>query len=148
MELSMNTAAQLFDEFITSAFRDTRRFASLFAEDGAYEAPYLESLGLPWRYQGRKHVEEYLRDVRGTYPQLAFHDVEIVCATESCVVAEYEYTASSSKTGRMIHQLLVGRLEAAGGQIRLLREAVNLVEVALAMHVNGLADCKVPHDRD
>ena len=144
----MKTANQLLEEYTASAFSDITRSASLFSEDGSYEAPYLESLGLPWRYQGRDQVERYFGLMRDTYPQLAFHGVEIVCATESCVVAEYEFTTRSSKTGRVIHQLLVGRLEATDGHIQLLRESMNLVEVALASYVNGLADCKVPHYRD
>jgi hypothetical protein len=144
---NMKTAKQLLEEFTASAFRDPKKTARLFCEDGAYEVPYLESLGLPWRYQGRKQVEQYFDRIRDLYPQLAFHDVEIVCTMDSCIVAEYEFTSRSSRTGRMIHQLLIGRLEATGGQIRLLRESVNLVEFALATYVNGLADYKVAHDR-
>jgi len=144
----MKTAQQLLEEYTSTAFRDIHWSASLFSEDGTYEVPYLESLGLPWRYQGRDQVEQYFGLIRNTYPELAFHDVEIVSVTENCVVAEYEFTTRSSKTGRVIHQLLVGRLEAADGQIQLLRESVNLVEFALATYVNGLADCKVPDYRD
>ena len=144
----MKTAKQLLEEFITSAFRDPTRIAGLFSEDGIYEVPYLESLGLPWRFRGRNQVGEYLDRIRDLYPQLTFHDVEIVCATDSCVVAEYEFTTRSSQTDRMIHQLLIGRLEAADGQIALLRESVNLVELALATSVHGLADYKIPYDRE
>ncbi len=58
--------------------------------------------------------------------------------------AEYEFTAQSSKTGRTIHELFSGHLVAANGKIKLLRESVNLVEVALGVFPNGLADYKVP----
>jgi len=34
--------------------------------------------------------------------------------------AEYEFTAQSSKTGRTIHELFVGRLVAENGKIKLL----------------------------
>jgi hypothetical protein len=47
----------------------------------------------------------------------------------------------------VIHQLFVGRLEAKDGQIRLLRESINLVELGLAIYANGLADYKVPPER-
>ena len=47
--------------------------------------------------------------------------------------AEYEFTAQSSKTGRTIHELFSGHLVAANGKIKLLRESVNLVEVALGV---------------
>ena len=48
----------------------------------------------------------------------------------------------------MIHQLIVGRLEAADGRIALLRESLNLVEMAFALYPHGLADHRVPSDRD
>jgi hypothetical protein len=50
----------------------------------------------------------------------------------------------SSKTGRTVHQLFFGRLVAENGKIKLLREAVNLVEIALGVFPNGLADYKAP----
>jgi hypothetical protein len=68
--------------------------------------------------------------------------VKVVCETPGVVVGEYEFTTKSSKTGRVIHQLFVGRLEAENGQIELLRESINLVELALAIYTNGLADYK------
>jgi hypothetical protein len=43
------------------------------------------------------------------------------------VVAEYEFTTKSNKTGPMIHQLFVGRLVAENDQINLPRESVDLV---------------------
>jgi ketosteroid isomerase-like protein len=120
----------------------------LFADDGIYEVPYLESLGLPWRYRGRREVAQRLEAIRELFPELAFHDVVIVAETTECVVAEYQFTTRSSRTGRMIHQLIVGRLESSDGQIVLLRESLNLVELALALYRHGLADDRVPSDRD
>jgi hypothetical protein len=76
-----------------------------------------------------------------------FHDLKIVCETPDVVVGEYEFTAKSSKTGRIIHQIFVGRLEAKNGQIKLLRESINLVELGLAIYANDLADYKVPVER-
>ena len=63
------------------------------------------------------------------------------------VVAEYEFTTPSSKSGCVIHQLFEGRLESATGKIKLLRESLNLVELGLAICPNGLADYKVPAER-
>ena len=77
---------------------------------------------------------------------MEFHDVEIVCETPQVVVAEYEFTTKSSRTGRTIHQLFVGWLVAENGQIKLLRESINLVELAVAIYPNGLSDYKVPAD--
>lgn len=120
----------------------------LFADDGIYEAPYLESLGVPWRYRGRLEVAQRLDAIRELFPRLTFHDAVIVAETAECVVAEYQFTTQSSRTGRMIHQLIVGRLESEDGQIILLRESLNLVEVALALYRRGLADDRIPSDRD
>jgi hypothetical protein len=47
----------------------------------------------------------------------------------------------------VIHQLLVRRLEAENGQIKLLRESINLVEPGLAIYTNGPADYKAPTER-
>jgi hypothetical protein len=116
----------------------------MFAENGAFEMPYLDSVGFPWRYEGREKVEAFFKFVRDLYPDMNFHDVKVVCETPDVVVGEYEFTTKSSKTGRVIHQLFVGRLEAENGQIKLLRESINLVELGLAIYPNGLADYKAP----
>ena len=142
------TARQLLNALLETTVQQPEATHALFADDGVYEAPYLESLGLPWRYRGRREVAERLDAVRELFPQLAFHDVEIVAETTGCVVAEYQFTTWSSRTERMIHQLIVGRLEAADGKITLLRESLNLVEMALALYPYGLADYNIPSDRD
>src|SRR5260370_505242 len=56
------------------------------------------------------------------------------------------FTAKPSKTGRTIHELFFGRLVAENGKLKLLRESVNLAEVALGVFPNGLADYKVPSE--
>jgi ketosteroid isomerase-like protein len=143
----MKNARQLLEEFTASSFRDPRKAAEMFAEDGAFEMPYLESFGFPSRYIGREEIEGFFQFVRGLYPDMEFHDVKVVCETPEVVVGEYEFTTASSKTGRTIHQLFVGRLKAADGRIKLLRESINLVELSLAIFPNGLADYKVPDNR-
>ena len=143
----MKNARQLLEEFTASSFRDPRKAAEMFTEDGAFEMPYLESLGFPPRYVGREEIEGFFQFVRSLYPDMEFHDVKVVCETPQVVVGEYEFTTPSSKTGRTIHQLFVGRLEAQNGQIQLLRESINLVELGLAIYPNGLADYNVPANR-
>jgi hypothetical protein len=105
--------------------------------------------GALWqRYEGREEVEGSFKFVRDLYPDMDFHDVRVVCETPDVVVGEYEFTTKSSKTGRVIHQLFVGRLEAENGRVKLLRESINLVELGLAIYTNGLADYKAPQENE
>ena len=71
----------------------------MFSEDGAFEMPYLESLGFPWRYECRRSVGDFFEFVRDLYPDLDFHDLKIVCETPEVVAGEYEFTRESSKMG-------------------------------------------------
>lgn len=144
----MKNAKQLLEEFTAFSFRDPRTAAEMFTEDGAFEMPYLESVGFPGRYQGHEQIRGFFAFVRELYPDMEFHDTKIVCeqADGRVVVAEYKFTARSSKTGRMIHHLFMGRLEAENGKIKLLRESINLVEVGRAIYQNGLAEFKVADD--
>ena len=80
----------------------------MFAEDGAFEMPYLDSLGFRWRYEGREKVEGFFKFVRDLYPDMDLHDVKVVCETPDVVVGDYEFTAKSSKTDRVIHPLFGG----------------------------------------
>jgi len=73
-------------------------------------------------------------------------NIKVMIDTPEQAFAEYEFTAQSSKTGRTIHELFFGRLVAENGKIKLLRESVDLVELALGVFPNGLADYKVPSE--
>src|SRR5712672_4719531 len=118
----------------------------MFAEDGAFEIPDLESVGFPGRYEGRKAIEGFFRFVRDLYPDMDLENITVMIDTPEQAFAEYEFTAQSSKTGRTIHELIFGRLVAENGKIKFLRESVNLVELALGVFPNGLADYKVPSE--
>ena len=140
----MRNARELLEEFTASSFRDPTKAAEMFAEDGAFEMPYLESVGVPGRYEGRDAIERFFRFVRDLYPDMDLENVKVMIDTPEQAFAEYEFTAQSSKTGRTIHELFFGRLVAENGKIKLLRESVDLVGVALGVFPNGLADYKVP----
>jgi hypothetical protein len=143
----MKNARELLEEFTASSFRDPRKAAEMFVDDGAFEMPYLESVGVPGRYQGRKAIEDFFRYVRELYPDMDLENVKVLIDTPEQAFAEYEFTAQSSKTGRTVHELFFGRLVAENGKIKLLRESVNLVEIALGVFPNGLADYKVPSEQ-
>src|SRR4029453_15199662 len=143
----MKNAKELLEEFTATSFRDPKKAAELFAADGAFEMPYLESLGVPGRDEGREAIEGFFCFVRQLYPDRDLEHVKVMLVTPEQAFPEDEFTAQSSKTGRTIHELFVGRLVAENGKIKLLREAVNLVELALGVFPNGLADYKVPWDQ-
>jgi hypothetical protein len=63
--------------------------------------------------------------VRDLYPGLGDDNLQILIDTPDQVFAEYEFTATSSKTGRRIHQLIFSRLVFESGKIKCLREALN-----------------------
>jgi uncharacterized protein len=143
----MKNAKELLEEFAAASFRDPKEAAKMFTEDGAFEMPYLESLGVPGRYEGREAIEGFFRFVRDVYPDMDIENVKVMIDTPEQVFAEYEFTAQSSKTGRTVHELFFGRLVAENGRIKLLRESVNLVEVALGVFPNGLADYKAASEQ-
>lgn len=144
----MRNAKQLLQEYNDFSFRDPEAAAEMFTEDGAFEMPYFESLGVPGRYQGRDQIQGFFAFVRELFPDLQLVHTKVVCesADGNVVAAEYEFTSRSTKTGRLIHQLIFGRLEAENGKIKLLRETINLVEVGRAIYANGLAEMKLPEN--
>jgi len=142
----MKNARELLEEFTAASFRDPKKAAEMFTEEGAFEMPYLESLGVPGRYEGHEAIEGFFRFVRDVYPDMDLENIKVMIDTPEQVFAEYEFTARSSKTGRTIHELFFGRLVAENGRIKLLRESVNLVGIALGVFPNGLADYKAPSE--
>ena len=84
----MKNARHLLEEFTASSFRDPKKAAEMFAEDGAFEMPYLESLGFQWRYEGHEEVEGFFKFVRDLYPEMNFQNVKIVCEAPDVVVGE------------------------------------------------------------
>ena len=129
----MKTAKELLLEFTALGLSDPDAAAAMFSEDGAFEMPYIVDFGFPGSYVGHKEIASFFSFVRDLYPGFVFENVTILIDTPEHVFGEYEFTATSTKTGRKIHQLFFGRLVAENGKIKLLREALNSVEVARAV---------------
>jgi len=127
-------------EFTASSFQDPKKAAAMFAEDGAFEMPYLAEFGFPPRYAGQQEIADFFQRVRDLYPGFEFENVKVLIDTPTQAFAEYEFTAVSSKTGRTIHQLFFGHLVAENGKIKLLREALNSAELARAIYSHGIPD--------
>src|SRR5438309_2294168 len=100
----MTNAKELLEEFTAASFRDPKKAAEMFTEDGAFEMPYLESFGFPGQYEGREAIEGFLD----------LENIKVMIDTPEQAFAEYEFTAQSSKTGRTIHELFFGRPRRSG----------------------------------
>ena len=64
----MKNAKELLEEFAAASFRDPKEAAEMFTEDGAFEMPYLESLGVPGRYEGREAIEGFFASCAKSIP--------------------------------------------------------------------------------
>src|SRR5579862_4351213 len=51
----MNNAKELMLEYTASSIRDPKKAAEMFAEDGAFEMPYLATFGIPSQYMTTRH---------------------------------------------------------------------------------------------
>ena len=129
-----------------AAIRDPERAASLFADDGAFELPFLRSLGVEPRYSGRSEITALLHKLLELYPDFAFapEDTRILIDTPDKTFAEYVAHARAAATGRTAHHLFTGYLVAEAGEIKLLRETFNPLAMAQAQLPNGAADIGQP----
>jgi ketosteroid isomerase-like protein len=145
--MTMKDSKALLLEYLAS-IRDPERAASLFADDGAFELPFLSSLGVAPRYAGRAQITALLNQLLKLYPNFAFapEDIHILIETPEKTLAEYEAHARTAATGRTLHSLWTGYLVAEAGQIKLLREAFNPLAMAQAQLPNGAADIAPPGD--
>lgn len=136
----MKTAKELLLEFTALGLGEPDAASAMFSDDGAFEMPYIADFGVPGRYVGHREISGFFAFVRDLYPGFVFENVTILIDTPDQVFGEYEFTATSTKTGRKIHQLFFGRLVAENGKIKLLREALNSVEVARAVYEQGVPE--------
>ena len=143
----MKDSKALLLEYLAS-IPDPERAASLFAQDAAFELPFLRSLGVAPRYTGRREITALLHQLLTLYPNFAFapDDIHILIETPKKTFAEYVAHARAAATGRTVHQLFTGYLVAEAGEIRLLRETFNPLAMAQAQLPNGVTDIGPPGD--
>ena len=141
-----NSKALLLDYL--ASVRDPERAASLFADDGVFELPFLRSLGVEARYTGRREIAGLVHNLLKIYPDFAFtpDETRILIETPEKTFAEYEAHARAAATGRTAHHLFTGYLVAEAGKIKLLRESFNPLTMAQAQLPNGVADIGPPSD--
>jgi ketosteroid isomerase-like protein len=141
----MKDAKTLLLEFL-AAVTGGQNAAALFAENGAVELPFLHSVGIPWRHQGRQAISELQASLAGLYLDFVFkpEDTHVLIDTPEQVFAEYMAHPTAAATGRTVHHLFTARLVAENGQIKLLRESLNPVAVAQALLPGGVKDLPDP----
>jgi len=143
----MKDSRALLLDYLASV-REPERAASLFADDGVFELPFLRSLGVEPRYKGRREVAALVHKLLELYPNFAFapNDIRILIETPEKTFAEYVAHARAAATGRTAHHLFTGYLVAKAGEIKLLRESFNPLTMAQAQLPNGVADIGPPGD--
>jgi len=143
----MKDSKALLLEYLAS-IRDPKHAASLFADDGVFELPFLRSLGVAPRYTGRREITALVQQLLKLYPNFAFarDDIHILIETPQKTFAEYVAHARAAATGRTVHHLFTGYLVAEAGEIKLLRETFNPLAMAQAQLPNGVADIGAPSD--
>ena len=143
----MRDSKALLLEYL-AAIRDPERAASLFADDGAFELPFLRSLGVEPRHTGRREIAGLIHQLLKLYPNFAFgpDDTRVLIETPEKTFAEYVAHARAAATGRTAHHLFTGYLVAEAGKIKLLRESFNPLTMAQAQLPNGVADVGPPGD--
>src|ERR1700733_14473450 len=134
----MKTARELMLAYLVGTAEET---GALFSPEGTLELPYLASIGLPPILKGPEEISKFLGFLHGTlYPGFSFEDVAIHIDTPDQVFAEYHINHKSGISGKLVQQQFFGHLEAKGGKIGRLREAIDVVVAAEAIYPNGLAD--------
>ena len=134
----MKTAKELMLDYIAA---NPSAAGLLFAETGSLELPYIASIGIPAVITGPQAITELLTLLHTTiYPGFQFEDVQIHIDTPDQVFAEYHINHRSGVSGKQIHQQFFGHLQAEGGKIKRLREAIDVIVAAEAFFPNGLAD--------
>jgi ketosteroid isomerase-like protein len=127
----MKNAVQLLQMYLES-IQSPGAAAALFAEDGVLELPYLESLDIVPRAQGRVAIEAFISSLLSKVPGFKFGNVRFLIDTPDQVFAEYSVEALVPTTGRIYRQMYAGRLVAHEGKIQLLRESLDTVAAAKA----------------
>ena len=141
----MNDAKTLLLDLL-SVIPNGAKVAQFFAEDGVVELPFLHSLGMPTRYQGRAQIKALYDQVGSMYAGFEFRpeDIKVLIDTPDQVFAEYITHAMSAGKGRTIHHLFAGRLVAQSGQVKLLRESINPLAAVQALSPKGAAGLPPP----
>ena len=120
----MKTAVQLLQNYLDN-IQQPKAAAALFAADGVLELPYLQTLGLPHRVQGRAEIERFIAGLLVKIPDFRFRNIQFFIDTPTQAFGEYSVEAKLAGTDRLYNQTYAGRLVAEEGKIKLLRESLD-----------------------
>ncbi|MFJ2399318.1 nuclear transport factor 2 family protein [Streptomyces sp. NPDC087843] len=123
----------------TSHISDPAAASALFADDGALELPYPESLGIPGGGVGPEAVQDFIANLLEAVPDLGFDTVDIMTDSGDQLFGEWS-VERSTVTGRLFTQTYAGHLVAENAKIKLLRESLDPVPAARATLPNGVSD--------
>jgi uncharacterized protein len=145
----MSTAArELLAEFfdcLRNLDTSVDHCVALFADDGAFEFPYMPTIGIPGRFQGHDAIRGVLELIRSHFPAFTLSNIDIHDLKDgSGLFVEYRSEAFIGGTRKIYAQDYVTRLVVENGRIKLLREYLNVVSSARALLPNGLADVPTP----
>jgi hypothetical protein len=141
----LKTAKELMLAYING---NAEQSGALFASNGTLELPYLASIGLPPVLTGPEGITQFLGYLHGTlYPGFRFEQVRIHIDTPMQVFAEYHIHNKSGISGKDIRQQFFGHLQAEGGKIKRLVEAIDVIVAAEAIYPNGLNEVISRHLR-
>ncbi|WP_409466302.1 nuclear transport factor 2 family protein [Amycolatopsis sp. GA6-003] len=133
----MPTARDLFDQ-LSTGITDGRfaDLAQLYAEDTVVEHP--TAVPRPGRIEGRAAVHDRFVSGLGQLLRLNRHDVTIhETADPEVIVAEYQYTAESRKTGRTAETANIQVLRARDGLLIHTRDYHDYLRLAAIQNAAG-----------
>lgn len=144
----MSSANELIYEFfdcLKHLGTSVDRCVDLFAEDGVFEFPYLSTLGMPTRFEGKEAVREVLNLVRSRFSSFTVSNVSIYeLKGGNGLFTEYHTDGFIDDTERVYAQDYATHLLEEGGKIKLLREYLNVISTARMLLPNGLSDVPEP----
>jgi uncharacterized protein len=133
------TAKELLSAYLEN-INNADKVIELFADDATIELPYLKSLGLNWQWTGKDVLHNFLKNLPKTFPGFKFENIRIHIDTPDQTFGEYDVNCTVAATGRPYHQTYMGWLVAENGKIKLLHEALDMVQVAKSSFPNGVTD--------
>jgi hypothetical protein len=143
--MKMKDSKALLLEYLAS-IRDPERAASLFADDGVFELPFLRSLGVGPRYAGRREITRSFTGCSSSIrTSLSRRTISISSSRRRKRRSPSMWrTHAPLRPGE---RSIICSLVAEAGEIKLLRETFNPLAMAQAQLPNGVADIGPPGDQ-